>query len=95
MKWVYRARDLGGIRQEMKVGVCGIACERCPRMAQDECPSGKQGCKPKQNQFCKISTCAFTRGVELCFACSEFPCETTKEGPIAYGYCQFISGKES
>lgn len=37
----------------MKIGVCGIACEKCP----------------------------------------EFPCETTKAGPIAFGYCQYISGK--
>jgi hypothetical protein len=24
---------------------------------------------------------------------AEFPCETTKQGPISYGYCQYISGK--
>jgi hypothetical protein len=33
--------------------------------------------------------------VKLCFDCPEFPCETTKKGPISFGYCQFISGKES
>jgi hypothetical protein len=31
--------------------------------------------------------------VERCFVCAEFPCETTKQGPISYGYCQYISGK--
>jgi hypothetical protein len=40
----------------MKIAVCGIACEACPRMV---------------------------RGT----------CETTKKGPIAFGYCQYISGK--
>jgi len=45
--------------------------------------------------MCKIATCAFHKGVALCFQCPEFPCETTKLGPISYGYCQFISGKES
>jgi len=24
---------------------------------------GEEGCKPKENKFCKITTCAFTRGV--------------------------------
>jgi hypothetical protein len=49
---------------------------------------------PKDNPFCKIATCAFGKGVKLCFECAEFPCETTKSGPISYGYCQYISGKE-
>jgi hypothetical protein len=31
--------------------------------------------------------------VARCFECAEFPCETTKKGPIAYGYCQYISGR--
>jgi len=78
----------------MKIGVCGIACEKCPRMITDECPSGDVGCTPKENKFCKIATCAFRKGVRLCFECKEFPCETTKTGPISYDYCQFISGKK-
>jgi hypothetical protein len=78
----------------MKIGVCGIACEKCPRMTKGKCPNGKQGCIPKENKMCKIATCADTRGVHLCFECTEFPCEITKAGPISYGYCQFISGKE-
>jgi len=77
----------------MKIGVCGIACEKCPRMVQKKCPSGEQGCVPKDNKFCKISTCAFTKGVRLCFECQDFPCEMTKTGPINYGYCSYISGK--
>ncbi|WP_455363651.1 DUF3795 domain-containing protein [[Eubacterium] cellulosolvens] len=74
--------------------MCGIACEKCPRMVQGTRQNGEQGCKPKQNKFCKIATCAFTKDVELCFRCSAFPCETTKEGPIAYEDCRFISGKQ-
>ena len=79
----------------MKIGVCGIACEKCPRMKSGICPNGNDGCKPHENQFCMVSTCAFRNGVELCFGCPDFPCETTKKGPIAYGYCKYISGKES
>jgi len=63
-------------------------------MVQETCPNYPQGCVPKENKFCKIATCAFEKGVRICFACSEFPCETTKEGPIAFGYCQYISGKK-
>ena len=78
----------------MKIGVCGIACEKCPRMARGQCPSGPAGCVPKANKFCKIATCAFRKRIKLCFECPEFPCETTKEGPITYGYCCYIAGKE-
>ena len=77
----------------MRIGVCGIACEKCPRMVTGKCPSGEVGCTPRENKFCKIATCAFDKGVKLCFECKEFPCEVTKIGPISYGYCQFISGK--
>jgi len=79
----------------MKIGVCGIACEICPRMIRGECPNKETGCVPKENKFCKIATCAFNRKVRFCFACKDFPCEITKEGPIAYGYCRYISGKDS
>jgi hypothetical protein len=78
----------------MKIGVCGIACEKCPKMQKGMCPNGPDGCKPKENKFCKIATCDFRKGFKLCFDCPDFPCEITKTGPISYGYCQFISGKE-
>ncbi len=63
-------------------------------MAQQKCPNGEGGCRPKDNRMCKIATCAFKKGVTLCFECRDFPCETTKCGPISFGYCQFISGKD-
>lgn len=77
----------------MKIGVCGIACEKCPKMQKKTCPNYPDGCKPKDNKFCKIATCAYQKGVKLCFECSEFPCEITKSGPISFGYCQYISGR--
>lgn len=77
----------------MKIGVCGIACEKCPRMIACTCPNGSAGCTPRENRFCKITTCAAAKGVKLCFECAEFPCETTKQGPLADGFCQYISGK--
>lgn len=78
----------------MRIGVCGIACEKCPRMTAGKCPNGKEGCTPKQNPFCAIASCAASKGVRLCFECNEFPCETTKSGPISYGYCEFIGMRE-
>jgi hypothetical protein len=77
----------------MRIGVCGIACEKCPKMANKQCPNGDKGCVPKNNKFCKITSCAFSKNVRLCFECTEFPCETTKLGPISYGYCRYLVGK--
>jgi hypothetical protein len=77
----------------MRIGVCGIACEKCPRMAASQCPAGAAGCVPRENRFCRIATCAFRKKVALCFECPEFPCEETKSGPVSYGFCQYISGK--
>lgn len=62
-------------------------------MTSGKCPNGSVGCVPKENPFCEVATCAFHKQVSHCFECGEFPCEVTKKGPIAYGYCQFISGK--
>ena len=78
----------------MKIGVCGIACEKCPRMAKGICPNGEAGCQPRENRMCQIATCAFRKGVALCFECLEFPCQTTKSGPISFGYCQYLAGRE-
>ena len=78
----------------MRIGVCGIACEVCPRRVKGQCPAGPDGCTPRDNKFCKVCTCAFKKGVRTCFECPDFPCETTKEGPISYGYCKFLSGKD-
>jgi hypothetical protein len=77
----------------MKIGVCGIACEKCPQMVRGKCPNGEKGCTPKENKMCAIATCAFRKGLRLCFECADFPCETTKKGPINYDYCKFIAGK--
>ena len=78
---------------QMKIGVCGIACEICPKMVKGVCPNGEAGCVPRDNKFCAICTCAFNRHIMHCFGCREFPCETTKSGPIAFGYCRYIAGK--
>jgi hypothetical protein len=79
----------------MRIGVCGIACEKCPRMTSGKCPNGPIGCVPKDTKFCQIASCAHRKGMRYCFECKEFPCEITKSGPISYGYCEYISGKES
>jgi hypothetical protein len=91
-RMIWSNHDLRSMR--IRIGICGIACEKCPRTTMGKCPSGEQGCVPKDNPFCKISTCAFHKGVELCFDFPDFPCENTKLGPLSYGYCQFISGKD-
>jgi hypothetical protein len=79
----------------LKVGVCGISCERCPRMARKTCPNGQFGCTPKENGMCIIAACASKKGVKLCFDCPDFPCETTRSGPVSFGYCTCFLGKEA
>jgi hypothetical protein len=78
----------------MMIGVCGIACEKCPRRVQGKCPHGPSACEPMENEFCGVATCAFRRGVRLCFECPDFPCKVTKSGPVSYGYGLYISGKD-
>ena len=78
----------------MKAGVCGIACEICPKMTKGTCPNGQTGCVARENKFCAICNCAHTKGISHCFQCIEFPCENTKKGPISYGYCTYLSGKQ-
>lgn len=77
----------------MKIGVCGIACEVCPKMTGGTCPRPETGCIPKENPFCAIATCANRRGTRYCFACPDFPCVLTPEGPVKEGFCQHIAGK--
>jgi hypothetical protein len=79
----------------VKIGVCGIACEKCPRMTKGNCPNRETGCLPRENPFCKIASCAFVKNVRICFECPDFPCEVTKTGPVSYGYCTYLAGKEA
>lgn len=76
----------------MKISVCGIACQKCPRMQKEICPNGTEGCVPSLTGPCEIKHCAFNRNVRTCFECSEFPCELTKKGPIGFGFCSYIAG---
>lgn len=78
----------------MKIGVCGIGCEICPKMVKGVCPVGEMGCYPRRETPCKVCSCAFEKEIEHCFACAKFPCELTKESPIAFGFCQFIASRE-
>jgi len=77
----------------MKIGVCGIACEVCPKMTDGTCPRPGVGCIPKENPFCLIATCAHRKGMRYCFACPDFPCELTADGPVKEGFCRHIAGK--
>lgn len=70
---------------DSKIGVCGIACFKCPRFVRKACP----GCRP--NEFCPLPECAQDKGVELCFECKEFPCKLSYEkGPIVKELLDFF-----
>ena len=42
----------------MKIGVCGIACEVCPKMTDGTCPRPGVVGIPKENPSCLIATYA-------------------------------------
>lgn len=44
----YAAKSILEEKITMKIGVCGIACEVCPKMVKGTCPNGEQGCVAKQ-----------------------------------------------
>jgi hypothetical protein len=64
----------------MKVGVCGIACEKCPRMTGGLCPNGEAGCVPRQNKMCQIASCAYAKGVSLVLRVQRVPMRDDEEG---------------
>ena len=65
------------INNELKIGVCGLVCSKCPKYKIKECP----GCQP--NEFCPLPACAKEKEVDCCFNCGDFPCEKNyKGGPI-------------
>jgi len=43
----------------MKIGVCGIACEKWPRLVAKTYPNFPKGCTPKEKKLCKNASCAF------------------------------------
>lgn len=75
--------------QELKIGVCGLCCGKCPKYVAKECP----GCRP--NEFCPLPACAESKKVSLCFECKEFPCNLNYEkGPIAKELLDFFKGEK-
>lgn len=53
----------------LRVSACGLFCERCPKMVKGQC----SGCAP--NHVCELPGCAKEKGVEICFDCTDFPCD--------------------
>lgn len=64
-------------------GVCGIYCELCPVYDDERC----EGCF-KRNQLikpaCTLFLCATDKGLDCCFKCKEFPCETHYKEDMVY-----------
>ncbi|MBL7156376.1 MAG: DUF3795 domain-containing protein [Candidatus Pacebacteria bacterium] len=68
------------MNQELKIGVCGIVCGKCPEYISNRC----KGCSSKiPADICPLPTCAESKRIKICFNCFEFPCEKNyKGGPI-------------
>ena len=68
----------------MKISVCGIACEICPRMQKGICPNGEEGCTPKLTGPCKIKHCAVEKKVQHCFECSAKNARVLRDAQIKH-----------
>ena len=70
------------MNKELKIGVCGIACGKCAEYISNRC----KGCSPEiPADICPLPTCAENKRADICFNCSEFPCEKNyKGGPIVF-----------
>jgi len=78
------------MNNELKIGVCGLACGKCPMYIKKEC----QGCRP--NEACPLPKCAQEKGIAFCFECKEFPCKLSYEkGPIVSGLLDYWKSKKS
>ena len=59
-------------RKNQLLSLCGLNCGLCPMLLDGHCGGCGHG-----NQSCKIARCSLKHGgLEYCFECSEYPCET-------------------
>lgn len=60
-------------REKRGIAYCGMACVLCRLEGHDDCP----GCAAEYNKKaddCCVIQCAERKGVDGCFACSNYPC---------------------
>ena len=59
-------------RENQLLSLCGLNCGLCPMFLGNHCGGCGNG-----NQSCKIARCSVEHGgIEYCFECSEYLCET-------------------
>ena len=62
----------GFTRENQWLSLCGLNCGLCPMFLGKHCGGCGNG-----NQTCKTARCSLEHGgVEYCFQCGEYPCET-------------------
>lgn len=61
---------------------CGVNCKLCYKHCEskDACLGCRSGgrTKPKHCQTCKIKSCVGDRGLDFCYLCEAYPCESVK-----------------
>ena len=67
----------------MRIGVCGIACEKCPRMQKGSCPNGTAGCVARENNFCQICNCAPPKALNSALNAKSSPVKPPSKDPSA------------
>ncbi len=75
----------GFVRTDLWFSLCGLNCGLCPMRLGGHCGGCGAG-----NQSCKIARCGMEHGVDYCYQCPAYPCETYGEPG---GYDSFITGQ--
>lgn len=63
----------GFMRENQFLSLCGLNCGLCLMKLDGYCPGCGGGAG---NQSCTVARCSLQRGVEYCFQCPEYPCQS-------------------
>ena len=74
---------------------CGINCTVCYAHLRKKkpCPGcrGQAASQPAYCRRCKIRDCALSRGIDFCFACTAFPCNSVRQIDKRYRQKYYVS----
>lgn len=57
-------------------GICGMYCGKCSKYKNGSCDGCGSDNHYNDHQTCPFYDCAFEKGVNWCFECNLFPCNT-------------------
>jgi len=79
----------------MKIAVCGIACEKCPRMLSQKCPNGEVGCTPRETKCAKSVHVPLKKACGYVSSAPSFPVKLPGLGRSASGTANIFPVKHT